>query len=117
MFFRPTKTINTNSKELEQSAKMLIRRDFELSEINDQYDTQLAEFTVLQEAIFLANQTKDRSTMFNRVGQLLITRLNYDLFFIIESTTKGMSPLVAVGFDDHPFESIYQTLEKTGMLA
>lgn len=108
--------LNVASSDLQQSAKVLLRRDFELAEINERYDRQLIEFNVMQEAILLANQLKDRRQMFEKVGGLLTGHLNYDRFFIIEQTDNGYKPLVAVGFDDRPFESKFELLVNTNAL-
>lgn len=101
---------------LENSAKILLRRDFELSEMNDLYDRQLIEFNVMQEAILLANQLKERRQMFEKVGDLLTGHLDYDRFFIIEQIGEQYQPVVALGFDDRPFESKFETLQSTGAL-
>lgn len=104
------------TETLENSAKLLLRRDFELAEMNHRYDRQLIEFNVLQEAILLANQLKDRRQMFEKVGGLLTGHLDYDRFFVIEQVQGQHRPVVALGFDDRPFESKFEQLRSSGSL-
>jgi signal transduction histidine kinase len=101
---------------LENSAKILLQRDFELSEMNERYDRQLIEFSVMQEAILLASQIKDRRQMFEKVGSLLTGHLEYDRYFIVEQVGGQFQPLVSFGFDDSPFEAKFETLKTTNVI-
>lgn len=108
--------IPQTSSTLEESVKLLLKRDFELAEVNDRYDKQLVEFSVMQEAILLANQIKDRRQMFEKVGNLLMSHLDYDRFFVIEQFPDGYKPLISIGFDESPFEAKFQLLQSTQVL-
>jgi signal transduction histidine kinase len=103
-------------QELEASAKILLRHDFELTVANNDYERQLTQLKILQEATLLANQARDHRQLFQKIGELLLTRLNYDRFFVIVRHPNGYTPYISLGFEDRPFEAKYDNLLSTGIL-
>ncbi len=105
--------VSASQPPLDDSAKLLLQRDSELTKLNLRYEKQLTQLRVLQEAILFANQIKDRQTMMKSVGELLIHRLSYDRFFVIEATDKGFLPVAGIGFDQPSFTTIVAELSQT----
>ncbi len=105
-----------DQKALEQSARILLRRNFELTQMNDRFDKQILQLKVLQESILLANQTKDVHAIFESIGRLLLKHVNYDRFFVIVKTEKSFAPVAAVGFDDAPFNERFSRLQQSDAL-
>ncbi len=103
-------------KGLEQSARSLLRRNFELSQMNDRFDKQILQLKVLQESILLANQTKDVQAIFQAVGRLLLKHVNYDRFFVIQKMGEKYFPVASVGFDDAPFNEKFDRLVNNKVL-
>lgn len=106
-----------HQQELEASAKLLLRRDFELLNQNDRSDKLISELTTLHQIVLIANQSRDRRQMFEQVGQLLISHLGYDAYFVIENVAGNFRPFVALGFEDRPFESKFDVLQSSHSLA
>ncbi len=111
---RQLQQLNT---DLDASAKLLVRRDLEMSELNHRYEQQLMEFAVLQEATLLGNQTRDRQQMFDAIGNILIKRLNYDRFFVLSVSPdkRSVGAEFGLGFHGPSFEDFVKILNQQSL--